>query len=165
MPTNKVGPPIVLKISTRKHEMVSAMRNQMSENEICSVLYIYLILGCFEVNDWTNLKVLLPAIKFPERNSSLFEKWFLYQLFNTITEKSIIEQFKQDWFVSLVFDEFLVVLVQQKESHNPLNNNINIIYDLIYKLIDKAYPIHLSQMNFLRLLEIVKPKKTVFNIF
>ena len=136
----------------------------MSDSELCSVLYLYLILGCFEINDWTNLKVLLPAIKFPERNSILFEKWFLYQLFNTLTEKSIIEQFKQDWFVSLVFDEFLIVLVQQKEAQLTLNSNMNITYDLIYKLIEKAYPLHLSQMNFLRLLEIVKPKKTVFNI-
>ena len=53
---------------------------QLAENELCSVLILYLIIVCIEINDWINLKVLLPVIKYPRNNSNVYEKWFLLSL-------------------------------------------------------------------------------------
>lgn len=171
---NKTSPPIVLKISTRKLEIVSAIKAQIVENELCSTLFIYLIIVCFEINDWVNLKALLSSIKYPNNNINLFEKWFMYQFFNLITEKTIVEQFKHDWFVSLIFDDFLFAIVKLKDeqlqvahaSGTILPTNMltsNTLYEQIYKLIEKLYPTFLSSINFIRLIEFVKPKKFVIN--
>ena len=166
----KKSPPIVLKISTRKLEIVSSIKIQIAENELCSVLFLYLVIVCIEINDWINLRVLLPAVRYPENNNSLFEKWFLYSFFNMLHEKATVEQFKQDWFVTLIFDEFLFVLLQQKESllsspaspqPSHLLVNSNNLYDQIFKLIDKIYPAYLLPVHFFRLIEKIKPKKSV----
>lgn len=165
----KTSPPIVLKISTRKVEIISSIKSLIAENELCSVLYLYLVNVCFELNDWVNLKVLLPSIKYPNNNVNLFEKWFLYQVFSILIDKSIIDQFKHDWFVSLIFDDFLFTIAKQKDDilqskATPTSShflNSNVFYDQIYKLIEKIYPAYLSSMNFTRLIEFLKPKKFV----
>ena len=125
---------------------------------MCSVLFLYLTIVCFEINDWANLKVILPNVKYPSNNLYLFEKWFLYQIFNMLAEKTLIEQFKHDWFVSLVFDDFLFAVVKQKDDHlqqQPASSVqesqllvSNVFYEQIYKLIEKIYPIHLSTGEF-----------------
>jgi len=144
------------------------MKNQLAENELCSVLILYLVIACIEINDWINLKVLLPVIKYPKNNSKFFEKWFLYLFFNTFNEKTT-EQFKHDWFVSLIFDEFLFAIINQKDnqatqSASPPSNDSNLLYEQVYKLIEKIYPTHLTTSSFVRLIEVVKPKKMVFLI-
>ncbi len=166
---SKTSPPIVLKISTRKYEIVASMKTQLVENELCSTLILYLIIVCIEINDWINLKVLLPCIKYPRNNSMMFEKWFLYLFFNTFNEKTM-DQFKHDWFVSLIFDEFLFTIMQQKDlqaqsasssSSTSAINASNTFYEHIYKFIEKIYPSHLTTSSFVRLIEIIKPKKMV----
>ena len=163
--STKTSPPIVLKISTRKLEIISSIKIKIAENELCSALFLYLVIACIEINDWVNLRVMLPAVRYPENNKLFFEKWFIYQFFNMITDKSVIDQFKHDWFVTLIFDEFLFVLVQQKEAlaaSNPaVVSSFNTLYEQIYKLIDKLYPTHLFINNFTRFIEIIKPKKIV----
>ena len=168
--TSKTSPPIVLKISTKKLEIISTVKIQIVENELCSVLLIYLIVACLEINDWVNLKVLLPAIRYPNNNASSFEKWFLFQFFNYLTEKTIVEQFKHEWFVTLVFDEFLFGIIKRKDEQlqqdqqihaNAASTHSNSFYDQVYKLIDKIYPAQLSSASFSRLVEYLKPKKFV----
>lgn len=161
--STKTSPPIVLKISTRKLEIISSLKIKIVENELCSVLYLYLVIACIEINDWVNLRVLLPAVRYPENNTLFFEKWFLYQFFHMVTDKSVIDQFKHDWFVTLVFDEFLFVLLQQKDAQAATNpailNSSNMLYEQIYRLIEKLYPNHLFVSNFARFIEVIKPKK------
>jgi hypothetical protein len=180
----KTSPPIVLKISTKKLEIISTIKIQIVENELCSVLLIYLIIACLEVNDWTNLKVLLPSIRYPNNNYNQFEKWFMFQFFNYLTEKNIIEQFKHDWFVNLIFDEFLFYTMKQKDEQLQLilqqdkmpqqklldgTFSANIVYEQVYKLIDRVYPAYLNGLNFNRIVDHIKPKKFVrflkINIF
>jgi hypothetical protein len=169
--STKTSPPILLKISTRKLEIIASIKIKTNENELSSVLFLYLILASIEINDWINLKVMLPSVKYPKNNEIFFEKWFLYQFFNMLTEKTIIEQFKHDWFVSLIFDEFLFLLVQQKETQLATNPNVlnsfNMLYDQIYKLIDKLFPSFILANNFIRIIEAIKPKKQVnfLNLF
>jgi hypothetical protein len=174
--TTKTSPPIVLKISTRKLEIIASIKVLTSENELCSVLYLYLIIVCLELNDWVNLKVLLPAIKYPNNNVNLFEKWFLYQIFCMLVDRLIIEQFKHDWFVSLIFDDFLFAIAKQKDEQLQMKSSVsptaashflnsNMYYDQIYKLIEKIYPAHLTSLNFTRLIEFLKPKKYVSSSF
>lgn len=162
------SPPIVLKISTKKLEILSSVKILIGENELCSVLFLYLVIACFEFNDWVNLKALLPSIKYPNNNFACFEKWFTYQFFNVVGEKSVIEQFKHDWFVQLIFDDFLVVIMRIKDEQAQLQENLNnsvlsseILYEQTYKLIEKVFPNYLSLNNFNRLVEIVRPKKNV----
>jgi len=161
----KSSPPLVLKISTRKLEIISSIKLKTSENELCSVLFLYFVIACVEINDWINLKVLLSAVCYPKNNEPFFERFFLYQFFNMLADKSVIDQFKHDWFVSLIFDDFLFVLLQQKDAQagtNPdLLNSSNVFYDQIYKLVDRLYPNHLFINNFTRFIEIIKPKKMV----
>lgn len=170
-PNVKTSPPIVLKISTRKFEILSSIKTQIAENELCSTLLIYLVIVCVELNDWVNLKVLLPAIRYPNNNSVLFEKWFLYQLLHMLNEKNIAEQFKHDWFVTMIFDEFLFNLVQQKDAQlqspttSTATNVSSSFYEQMYKLIDKLYPAHLTSASFTRLTELIKPKKMVTIFF
>ncbi len=163
--TNRSSPPIVLKISTKKIEIISSIKTQIIENELCSVLYIYLIIACLEINDWVNLKVLLPAIRYPSNNSVFFEKWFLFQVFNYLAEKTISEQFKHDWFVTMIFDEFLFLIAKQKDDllqmQDPNCSAVNPFYDQLHKLVEKIYPAHLSETNLMRLVENLKPKKFV----
>jgi hypothetical protein len=133
---------------------------------LCSVLYLHLIVACFELNDWVNLKVLLPAVRYPGNNVELFEKWFLFQTFNYLAEKTIAEQFKHDWFVTMIFDEFLFVIIKQRDDliqqQEPNSSSaINTFYDQVHRLIERIYPTHLSSASFLRLLECLKPKKFV----
>lgn len=173
--STKTSPPILLKISTRKLEIIASIKIKTNENDLSSVLFLYLILASIEINDWINLKVMLPSVKYPKNNETFFEKWFLYQFFNMLAEKTIIEQFKHDWFVSLIFDEFLFLLVQQKETQLATNpsvlNSFNMLYDQIYKLIDKLFPSFILANNFIRIIEAIKPKKQVnflkfiFNFF
>lgn len=170
---NKTSPPIVLKISTRKLEIIASLKSQIAENELCSTLLIYLINVCFEVNDWVNLKVLLPSIKYPANNANLIEKWFLYQFFNNLSEKSVIEQFKHDWFVTLIFDDFLLMVLKLKDeqSQSGLASNLDLstnssitsssLCEQMYRIIEKLYPAYLSMTNFNRLIEATKPKKFV----
>ena len=138
------------------------MKNQLIENELCSVLILYLVIACIEINDWINLKVLLPVIKYPKNNVTFFEKWFLYLFFNTFNDKTV-EQFKHDWFVSLIFDEFLFAIAQQKDNQiaQSSSNDSNLFYEQMYKLLEKIYPAHLTTSSFVRLIEFVKPKKMV----
>ena len=161
----KTSPPLVLKISTRKLEIIASIKLKTAENELCSVLFLYLVAACVEINDWINLKVLLPALRYPKNNELFFERFFLFQFFNMLVEKSVIEQFKHDWFVTLIFDDFLFVLLQQKDAQAGANpavlNSSNLLYDQIYKLIDRLYPNHLFINNFTRFIELVKPKKMV----
>ena len=147
------------------------MKTSLAENELCSVLIIYLVIVCIEINDFINLKVLLPVVKYPKNNASFFEKWFLSLFFNTFNEKTV-EQFKHDWYVNLIFDEFLFVLMQQKENQSQsssgalsTSNESNLFYEQVYKLIEKIYPNHLTTSSFVRLIEIVKPKKMVITFF
>jgi hypothetical protein len=155
----KTSPPIVLKISTRKIEIVSSIKSHIVENELCSALLLYSVIVCMEINDWINLKVLLPAIRYPNNNSSFFEKWFLYQFFYMFNDKNILEQFKHEWFISLIFEEFLMNTLKQKETQSA--QNANAFHEQIYKLIEKIYPNYLTSTSFSRLLEIIKPKKSV----
>ncbi len=164
----KKSPPIVLKISTRKLEILSAIKTQVAENQLCSALFLYLIIACIEIHDWTNLRVLLPAVKYPEANSSWLEKWFLYHLFNMLTDKQNIEQFSQDWFVNLIFAEFLLVALEQKDSQLAIDSkqanllsSSNSLYEQIYKLVDKVYPAYLSSSSFYSIIEHIKPKRYV----
>jgi len=166
----KKSPPIVLKISARKLEIVAAIKQQISENELCSVLFAYLVIGCIEIHDWTNLQVLLPNIKYPENNSVHFEKWFMYQFFNALSEKQILERFSHDSFVTIVFDEFLFAILNQKDSQlaslpenkqGTLLKNFELLYEQIYKLLDKIYPSYLLPGSFFRIIETLKPKKYV----
>ncbi len=172
----KKSPPIVLKISTRKLEIVAAIKQQISENELCSVLFIYLILACIEIHDWTNFQVLLPAIKYPENNTIQFEKWFIYQFFNALGEKQVLEQFGHEWFVTVVFDEFLFAVLNQKDAQlsglaenkqGVMLKNSESLYEQIYKLLDKIYPSYLLPTSFFRIIETLKPKKLVrfFNFY
>lgn len=170
--STRTSPPIVLKISTRKLEIIASIKHQLGDNELCSCLFLYLVIVCFELNDWANLKVLLPNLKYPSNNPNLFEKWFMYQVFNILVEKSMIELFKNDWFVSLIFDDFLFVVVKQKDE--PLQQQqhqqahyltSNTFYDQLYKLIEKIYPTYLSTANFNRLIDFLKPKKFVRTTF
>ena len=142
------------------------MKNQLADNELCSILILYLVIACIEINDWINLKVLLPVIKYPKNNSSFFQKWFLYLFFNAFNEKTT-EQFKHDWFVSLIFDEFLISIAQQKDNTvaQSASNDSNFFYEQVYKLIEKIYPTHLTTSSFVRLIESVKPKKMVISSF
>ncbi|CAF0982652.1 unnamed protein product [Brachionus calyciflorus] len=162
----KTSPPIVLKISTKKLEILSSVKALIGENELCSTLFIYLVIVCFEINDWINLKALLPSIKYPNNNINFFEKWFMYQFFNVLTEKSVVEQFKHDWFVQLIFDDFLLAILKIKDEQLlsgmvPQASALaaNTLYEQTYKLMDKLAPNYLSLNNFTRLVEIVKPKK------
>lgn len=161
----KTSPPLVIKISTRKLEIIASVKIKTAENELCSVLFLYMVVVCVEINDWINLKVLLPAVRYPKNNELFFERFFLYQFFNMLMEKNVIEQFKHDWFVTLIFDEFLFVLLQQKDAQAAANpamlNSSNTLYDQIYKLVDRLYPNHLYINNFVRFIEIIKPKKLV----
>ena len=165
----KKSPPIILKISTRKLEILSAIKQQIGENELCAVLFNYLIIACMEIHDWVNLRVLLPAVRFPENNETLFEKWFMYHFLHMLSDKQIVEQFNQDWFVSLIFDEFLFVLLEQKDNQLALSegkqmnhvNSLNNLFNQMYKLIDKIYPVYLSPTSFLRIIETLKPRKYV----
>jgi hypothetical protein len=163
--TNHSSPPIVLKISTKKIEIISSIKTLIVENELCSVLYIYLIVACLEINDWVNLKVLLPAIRYPNNNSVFFEKWFLFQVFNYLAEKNIAEQFKHDWFVTMIFDEFLFLIVKQKDDMLQIQDQnasaVNPFYDQVHRLIEKIYPAHMSAASFTRVVECLKPKKFV----
>lgn len=162
------SPPIVLKISTKKLEILSSVKTLIGENELCSVLFLYLVIACFEFNDWVNLKALLPSIKYPNNNTAFFEKWFMYQFFNVLLEKSVIDQFKHDWFVQLVFDDFLIVILRIKDEQAQVQDNAQkyvlcseILYEQTYKLMEKIFPNNISLNNFNRLIEIVKPKKNV----
>ena len=163
--SNRTSPPIVLKISTKKLEIISSIKIQIVENELCSALLVYLIVACLEINDWVNLKVLLPALRYPNNNYAQFEKWFLFQFFNYLCEKTIVEQFKHDWFVTLVFDEFLFSIIKQKDEQLQQDQNnasslvlVNNFYEQVYKLIEKIYPLYLSASNFNRIIEVIKPK-------
>lgn len=166
----KKSPPIVLKISTRKLEIISAIKVQIAENELCSVLFLYLIIACIEIHDWVNLRVLLPAVKYPENNSVLFEKWFMYHFFNMLIDKHVIEKFSHDWFISLIFDEFLFVILNQKDTQlsnqdpkqlSSTSQTSNNLHEQIYKLIDKIYPTFMQPSHFLSIIETIKPKKYV----
>lgn len=115
----------------------------------------------------------MPNIKYPSNNTNLFEKWFIYQIFNVLVERSMIEQFKNDWFVSLIFDDFLFAIVKQKDDQLQVQSSANlqqqqqhyltsnVFYDQLYKLIEKIYPNYLSTANFTRIIEYLKPKKFV----
>lgn len=162
----KKSPPIVLKISTRKLEILSAIKFQIGENQLCSVLFLYLIIACIEIHDWVNLRVLLPALKYPESNAGWLEKWFLCHLFNMLTDRQNIEQFGQDWFVTLIFDEFLFVALEQKDTQLAIDSkqatlltSSNHLYEQVYKLIDKVFPAHLPATSFYGIIETVRPKK------
>jgi hypothetical protein len=171
----KKSPPIVLKISTRKHEIVSSIKLKIEENDLCSTLLIYLVIFCIEINDWINLKVLLPAIKFPENIGLQFSKLFYYQFFNLLCDKSIEEQFSHDWFVTLIFDDFLLPALSRTLKSHPTSSAqasineheafINMFYEHIYKFLNKIYPEHLTSNQFNRLIEQLKPKKSVIYIF
>lgn len=176
---------IVLKISTRKLEIISSLKEQIIDNELCSCIYIYLIIACFELNDWSNLKVLLPSVKYPNNNVDQFEKWFIYLIITILNDKHIIEQFRNEWFVSLVFDEFFLPIIssnitqiqhlqkddpqQQQQQQSTANSTkanqlivkTNLFYEQIYKLIDKLYPTYLNVANFTHLTELLKPNKIV----
>lgn len=166
--SKNTSPPIVLKISTKKLEILSTAKSLIGENELCSVLYLYLVIAGFEFSDWVNLKALLPSIKYPNNNSAYFEKWFMYQFFNIVLEKTVIEQFKHDWFVQLIFDDFLIVALRIKDEQVQVQGNFQKnalssenLYEQTYKLMEKIFPNNLSLNNFNRIIEIIKPKKHV----
>lgn len=177
-PAEAASQPIVLKISTRKLEIISSLKENIAHNELCSCLYLYLIVACFELNDWSNLKVLLPTVRYPNNNQEQFEKWFVYLLMTLFNDKNIVEQFRQDWFISLIFDEFLLVIVstcyaqiqQAQEASSSsssssaeligmLTSKMNLFYEQIYKLVDRLFPSHITVGEFNRLIDLTKPKK------
>ena len=176
-PPEAASQPIVLKISTRKLEIISSLKENIAHNELCSCLYLYLIVACFELNDWSNLKVLLPTVRYPNNNQEQFEKWFVYMLMTLFNDKNIVEQFRQDWFISLIFDEFLMVIVNNcyaqiqlaqeaassssAELVSMLTSKMNLFYEQIYKLIDRLFPSHITIGEFNRLIDLTKPKKIV----
>ena len=158
--------PIVLKISTRKLEIISSLKENIAHNELCSCLYLYLIVACFELNDWS----------YPNTNPEQFEKWFVYLLMTLFNDKGIVEQFRQDWFISLVFDDFLMVIInncyaqiqQSQEAASAstelvsmLTSKMNLYYEQTYKLIDRLFPSHITTGEFNRLIDLTKPKKLV----
>ena len=56
-------------------------------------------------------------VTFQKNNEVAFEKLFVYQLFHIeLSEKTLVEQLKHDWFVSLIFDDFLVPMINQKDE-------------------------------------------------
>ena len=179
-PQEPISQPIVLKISTRKLEIISSLKEQIVDNELCSCIYLYLIIASFELNDWTNLKVLLPTVRYPNNNLEQFEKWFIYLIINMLSEKYMIEHFRHEWFVSLIFDEFLMQIISNYEAQiqhhqkgetsggnnstaNLIINKLNLIYEQIYKLVEKLYPTHMNIVSFTHLIEMVKPRKLVNN--
>lgn len=147
----KKSPSSLPKISSRKLDLVATIRPQLDENELSSVLLVYLVIGCFEINDWINLKILLPELKYPANNHELFQKWFLHQFFQILNEKSVLEQFKNDWFVKLIFDEFLLPILKQSKNDSTL------FYEQVLKLVEKIYPSYLSASSFLPLIGEIKP--------
>jgi hypothetical protein len=153
------------KISSRKIDIVQSIKPQLEESELSCVLLIYLVIGCFEINDWINLKILLPEIKFPSNNSDLFQKWFLYQFFNILNEKSVLEQFKNEWFVKLIFDEFLVVILKQKFSQSTIANESILFYEQIAKFLDKLCPHYLSPLHASLVINEIKPNESVSEYF
>ena len=85
-----------------------------------------------------------------------------------LTDKQNIEQFSQDWFVNLIFAEFLLVALEQKDSQLAIDSkqanllsSSNSLYEQIYKLVDKVYPAYLSSSSFYSIIEHIKPKKYV----
>ena len=150
------------KISSRKIDIVQSIKPQLEESDLSCVLLIYLVIGCFEINDWINLKILLPEIKFPANNSDLFQKWFLYQFFNILNEKSVLEQFKNEWFVKLIFDEFLVVILKQKfAAQTPISNESILFYEQVAKFLDKLCPHHVSPVHASSVINEIKPNESV----
>lgn len=85
-----------------------------------------------------------------------------------LTDRQNIEQFGQDWFVTLIFDEFLFVALEQKDTQLAIDSkqatlltSSNHLYEQVYKLIDKVFPAHLPATSFYGIIETVRPKKYV----
>ena len=143
-----------VKISQEKVEILEYIKKFNNQHDICCVLTLYYILECVELNDWNNIKHILPILRYPENNNN-FEKLFLSQFITSLSEH--VEYLKVDWISKLVFDDFLVK-----------NIKLDISYELVYKLMDKLFN-YLSHETYFHLLDELKPKKTVsldiFHIF
>ena len=94
-----------VKISQEKVEILEYIKKFNNQHDICCVLTLYYILECVELNDWNNIKHILPILRYPENNNN-FEKLFLSQFITSLSEH--VEYLKVDWISKLVFDDFLV---------------------------------------------------------
>lgn len=133
-------------ISEEKNQVIESIRQFNEGNELTTVLTLYYILECTETSDWVNLKHTINLVKYPYDNEG-FEKWFLLQFITNISQS--IDNFKQEWFSSLIFDDFLLK-----------NLKSDAIYEMIYKYVDKLFT-YLQPAVLFRILEELKPRKQV----
>jgi hypothetical protein len=133
-------------ITEEKSQVIEAIRQFNEENEIACVLTLYYILECIETSDWVNLKHVIHLVKYPQSNEG-FEKWFLLQFITNTSHN--LDNFKQDWFSSLIFDDFLLKTLKSDS-----------VYEMIYKYIDKLFT-YLQPAILFRILEELKPRKQV----
>jgi hypothetical protein len=125
---------------------LESIRQSNETSDFCSLLVLYYVIECIDLNDWLTLKYLLSIARIPTNNPN-FEKWFLFQFSSSLCEN--LEAFKHEWFQKLIFDQFLIRLLKS-----------DFTYEIVYKLIESVQP-HLSTSMLTHLLDDIKPKKTV----
>ena len=133
-------------INEEKLEILECLKKFNAEFNLCCILTIYYILECIDLNDWINIKLILPIVKFPDNNNN-FEKWFISQFISSLCDH--IEYLKIDWICKMIFNDFLIKYIKS-----------DISYELVYKLMDKLFNL-LPHEVYTTLLDEIKPKKSV----
>ena len=142
-----------IKILKEKVEILEFIKKFQNESDVCCILTLYFVLDCIELKDWNNVKHILPILKYPDNNSSSFEKWFLNQFISNLYEH--VEYLRVDWISKLIFNDFLLKNIKTEVS-----------FELIYKFLDKLYNIVSHDIySFLINCEELKPKKMVTYFF